>query len=352
MIDAVDRRRRRVRSGERAPRRRPGRAGRDAAPAPRPSRPRRARSLARSPLAGAALPPGVAEVPFLRPARPPRRPRGRRRSSARLAERIGAPLPIAANTFTTSADGARRVVWLGTRRMARHRRRRHRRRPRGGPAVDRSARRGAVVDVSANRTALSIAGPGARELLEHGCAIDLHPRVFGPGRAAQTNLARANVIVLALDDGAGVLGPRPSLVRRLPGHVAARCGRGGRAVGLTPIGRNGTIRRYIGSLGEPSARGAASGSPRAVLDGDSTTTTAVDRRLLRRSAAASCPAQPLPDRRAARLRSTSSGGTVTGIDSRWNDRVLPCPSRLRLPLTPPSSTSSMTRFRAASRGSS
>jgi len=47
---------------------------------------------------------------------------------------------------------------------------------------------------------LSIAGPGARELLEHGCAIDLHPRVFGPGRSAQTNVARANVLVLALDE--------------------------------------------------------------------------------------------------------------------------------------------------------
>ncbi|MBF6605360.1 MAG: sarcosine oxidase subunit gamma [Chloroflexi bacterium] len=52
-----------------------------------------------------------------------------------------------------------------------------------------------VVDISANRTTIELAGSSARELLEAGCPIDLHPRAFGPGRCAQTLLARANVIV-------------------------------------------------------------------------------------------------------------------------------------------------------------
>ena len=52
-----------------------------------------------------------------------------------------------------------------------------------------------VVDVSANRTTLELRGPRARELLEFGCPIDLHPRVFGPGSCAQTLLARANVLM-------------------------------------------------------------------------------------------------------------------------------------------------------------
>ncbi len=55
---------------------------------------------------------------------------------------------------------------------------------------------GAVVDVSAQRTVIELAGPAARELLAKGCSIDLHPRVFGPGQCAQTTLARAPVILL------------------------------------------------------------------------------------------------------------------------------------------------------------
>ncbi|MEJ7696928.1 MAG: hypothetical protein WKF78_10020 [Candidatus Limnocylindrales bacterium] len=61
-------------------------------------------------------------------------------------------------------------------------------------ALDAAA--GAVVDLSANRTAISVSGPRARESLAFGCAIDLDPPAFGPGRCAQTLLARANVIIV------------------------------------------------------------------------------------------------------------------------------------------------------------
>jgi sarcosine oxidase subunit gamma len=59
---------------------------------------------------------------------------------------------------------------------------------------------GAVVDVSAQRTTLRLRGDHVRDLLAGGCAIDLHPRVFGRGAAVQTLLGRAGVLLMALDD--------------------------------------------------------------------------------------------------------------------------------------------------------
>jgi sarcosine oxidase, subunit gamma len=54
---------------------------------------------------------------------------------------------------------------------------------------------GTVVDVSAHRTLLELSGPGVRDLLACGTSIDLHPRVFDVGAAAQTQLARVDVII-------------------------------------------------------------------------------------------------------------------------------------------------------------
>lgn len=57
----------------------------------------------------------------------------------------------------------------------------------------------AVVDVSGNRTVISVTGPKARELLNKGCALDLHPLSFETGRCAQTLLARAGIILVCRD---------------------------------------------------------------------------------------------------------------------------------------------------------
>ncbi|WP_037604326.1 sarcosine oxidase subunit gamma [Streptacidiphilus rugosus] len=54
---------------------------------------------------------------------------------------------------------------------------------------------GSLVDVSANRTVLELAGPAARSVLEKGCSIDLHPRVFPPGSCVQTLLSKVQVIL-------------------------------------------------------------------------------------------------------------------------------------------------------------
>ncbi|HEY1967718.1 MAG TPA: sarcosine oxidase subunit gamma family protein [Pseudonocardia sp.] len=63
-----------------------------------------------------------------------------------------------------------------------------------------TGRRGAAVDVSANRVTVELSGPDAREVLEQGCPLDLHPRSFGAGRCAQTLLARAPVVLWQTSD--------------------------------------------------------------------------------------------------------------------------------------------------------
>lgn len=58
-----------------------------------------------------------------------------------------------------------------------------------------------VVDVSAQRTVLELRGPQARDVLAHGCDIDLHPREFGPGSYTHTLLAKATIGLQQLDSG-------------------------------------------------------------------------------------------------------------------------------------------------------
>lgn len=58
----------------------------------------------------------------------------------------------------------------------------------------------AVTDVSEARTVIAIAGPCARDLLAKGTSLDLHPRVFGSGRCAQSGMAGAAMILHQADD--------------------------------------------------------------------------------------------------------------------------------------------------------
>jgi sarcosine oxidase, subunit gamma len=59
---------------------------------------------------------------------------------------------------------------------------------------------GSATDVSAQRIGLRLTGARVRDVLAKGCSIDLHPRVFGRGRSAQTTLGQAGVVLLALSD--------------------------------------------------------------------------------------------------------------------------------------------------------
>lgn len=58
-----------------------------------------------------------------------------------------------------------------------------------------------IVDVSAHRTLLELSGPRARDVLEKGCLLDLHPRSFGPGRCVGTIIAKTQVYLEQVDDG-------------------------------------------------------------------------------------------------------------------------------------------------------
>jgi sarcosine oxidase subunit gamma len=109
----------------------------------------------------------------------------------------GIPLPLAANRVT--AMGSLRGLWLGPDEwliIAE------------GDAPDLlprlehavSGRRAAVSDLSSSRVIIEIGGSASRALLAAGCGLDLHPRAFGPGRCAQTLLARVPVILDQIDE--------------------------------------------------------------------------------------------------------------------------------------------------------
>ena len=71
---------------------------------------------------------------------------------------------------------------------------------------------GGAVDLSASRVLFELKGPRARDVLASCCALDLHPRVFGPGQCAQTLLAKAPVLLSQLDEAPTYrLFVRPSL---------------------------------------------------------------------------------------------------------------------------------------------
>jgi sarcosine oxidase subunit gamma len=63
--------------------------------------------------------------------------------------------------------------------------------------------RAVAVDVSDQNAVLDLSGSGARAVLATGCALDLHPRVFGERRCAQTLLAGLAVTLVRAGDRPG-----------------------------------------------------------------------------------------------------------------------------------------------------
>lgn len=57
-----------------------------------------------------------------------------------------------------------------------------------------------ITDQTGGQTIIRISGPSARDLLAKGCTLDLHPTVFGPGRCAQTLVAKAMATIVYVDD--------------------------------------------------------------------------------------------------------------------------------------------------------
>lgn len=119
-------------------------------------------------------------------------------AAAAAAALLGAPLPTEPCTATRSGDVE--VLWLGPDEwlvIA----------PQGSDDLQEAlstalSGHGAVIDVSAQRTTLQLAGPRARDLLAHGCSIDLHPSVTRQGRCVSTFLALAGVTLLVRNETA------------------------------------------------------------------------------------------------------------------------------------------------------
>jgi sarcosine oxidase subunit gamma len=135
----------------------------------------------------------LAEVPFL--AQITFRAAAGSAAAEAAGRALGAPLPVAPNTVSAGGDVA--ALWMG---------------PDEWLVVGPDPARGdllaaledaaagehvTVVDVSAHRAVVEIGGAHAAGVLRKGCSIDLHPGAFGPGRCAQTALARAHVILQA-----------------------------------------------------------------------------------------------------------------------------------------------------------
>jgi sarcosine oxidase subunit gamma len=109
---------------------------------------------------------------------------------------LGGPLPVQPGTSMRSGD--RSVLWLGPDEWL----------VVGAPGTEQElmarlssavgAQPASIVDTSAARTTLLVAGRRAADLLSHGCALDLHPRAFPVGACVQTMLARAQIVLVNL----------------------------------------------------------------------------------------------------------------------------------------------------------
>ena len=118
-------------------------------------------------------------------------------AAADVGSHLGVDLPTTPSTWVETDDT--RVIWLGPDEWLVTNRSQTPQEFEVG-LRDAVRGRGAVVDVSAQRTTLWLTGEHARDVLAAGCAIDLHPTVFRRGAAAQTLLGLTGVVLLALDD--------------------------------------------------------------------------------------------------------------------------------------------------------
>ncbi|MFB7629919.1 sarcosine oxidase subunit gamma [Streptomyces sp. NPDC056149] len=121
-------------------------------------------------------------------------------AAARIEKTLGAALPRRCGDTTSSAApaGSPTLAWLGPDEWLVL-----------SPAEETTVTAelrdalgtnpGSVVNVSANRTTVELSGPSARQVLEKGCPLDLHPRAFGPGQAVSTTVGPVPVLLWQLD---------------------------------------------------------------------------------------------------------------------------------------------------------
>lgn len=112
-------------------------------------------------------------------------------------QRLGVQLPLTPNTTTATDDLT--AIWLGPDEwllLADHDQS-------DALAADLQAALAghfaSIVDISAGQAVIRLCGSSALDVLARGCALDLDPSLFPPGACAQTLLARAQVLLLAVD---------------------------------------------------------------------------------------------------------------------------------------------------------
>lgn len=83
--------------------------------------------------------------------------------------------------------------------------------------------RGSVVDTSAQRTTVVLEGPHVRDVLAHGCAVDLHPAAAPPGTCVQTLLARTGIVLQVTGADSVTLLVRSSFAEYLAAWLSDAC---------------------------------------------------------------------------------------------------------------------------------
>lgn len=116
---------------------------------------------------------------------------------AAMGSTLGVQFPSAACTFTSGPGpfGDVEVLWMGPDEFL----------VVASPdlqiAIEEVLRgalgtvRGSVVDTSAQRTTVVLQGPRVRDVLAHGCSVDLHPASAPGGTCVQTLLARTGIVL-------------------------------------------------------------------------------------------------------------------------------------------------------------
>ncbi|ANZ40817.1 sarcosine oxidase subunit gamma [Lentzea guizhouensis] len=144
---------------------------------------------------------------------------------AAMGAALGAAFPAVACTFTTGTGpfGAVEVLWLGPDEFL----------VVAAPDLQvpieevlrgaLGSSRGSVVDTSAQRTTVVLEGPRGRDVLAHGCAVDLHPAAAPVGTCVQTLLARTGVVLQVTGADRITLLVRSSFAEYLAAWLADAC---------------------------------------------------------------------------------------------------------------------------------
>ncbi len=114
-----------------------------------------------------------------------------------ISKLLGTELPLEPNTFHSTSD--LQVYWLGPDEWLVIS---------GRAAVRLEAKlrsilndiHASITNISNGEVVIRVEGEKIRQLLRHGCSIDLHPNVFKVGYCAQTLLGGVHVLLARNDD--------------------------------------------------------------------------------------------------------------------------------------------------------